>query len=253
MQKNSIITVIIIILVSFFMYKTMLIDDAAEKKHTLTIVCTTSMITDIVKTIVGDTATVYGLMGPGIDPHLYRARESDVAKLEAADIIFYNGLHLEGKMAELFEKMAATKTTVGVADNIPKELLLESDFAGHYDPHIWFDVSLWAQVARSITNTLCAANQKDCPAYQERAQIVIDQLIQLDSDIRRKIQAIPQENRILVTAHDAFSYFGRRYGFEVHGLQGISTESEAGAKDVKNLVNLIVKKRVHAIFVESSI
>ncbi len=224
-----------------------------QKSQQITIICTTSMITDIVKTVVGNTAQVYGLMGPGVDPHLYRARESDVAKLSNADIIFYNGLHLEGKMADLFEKMKTYKKTVAVADAIPKEKLIASEFEGHYDPHIWFDVFIWSMVAKHIANVLCEYYPKHCPAYQQRAKDYAQKLDELDRYIQQQIATIPSKNRTLITAHDAFEYFGRRYGLNVRGLQGISTESEAGTKDVQELVNFIVQTRIPAIFVESSI
>ncbi len=227
--------------------------DKTVKAVPITIVTTTGMITDAVKTIAGDDAIVYGLMGPGIDPHLYRARESDVARLANADIIFYNGLHLEGKMADLFAKMSSTKTTVGVADVIPKSMLIASDISGHYDPHIWFDVTLWTMVVNHIAQVLCEFDEKTCPQFKKRAEQYIQKLKDLDQYVEQQISKIPKKNRTLITAHDAFEYFGKRYGLEVRGLQGMSTESEAGTKDVQDLVNFVVQKRIPAIFVESSI
>ena len=254
MHKKYLLVILLSIGISsilfYFLRKT---NSVVHKKHRLTIICTTGMITNAVKTIAGDDAIVYGLMGPGIDPHLYRARESDVSRLANADIIFYNGLHLEGKMSDLFAKMSSTKTTVGLADTIPKSMLIPSDISGHYDPHIWFDVTLWTMVVNHIAQVLCEFDAKTCPQFKNRAEQYIQKLKDLDQYVEQQIRKIPKKNRILITAHDAFEYLGKRYGLEVRGLQGMSTESEAGTKDVQELVNFVVQKRIPAIFVESSI
>jgi manganese/zinc/iron transport system substrate-binding protein len=252
MNYKSLLIVVLFSLGTFLIiYRSRQSKEIQEKP--LTIVATTGMITDAIQQIVGNDAIVQGLMGPGIDPHLYRARESDVARLADADIIFYNGLHLEGKMADLFAHMAHTKKTVAVTDILSKKNLIESDIKDHYDPHIWFDVSLWQQIVSYIVHILCDYDAVHCDAYQQRAKKYSERLKQLDSYIKQQIALIPVEKRTLVTAHDAFEYFGKKYGLHVRGLQGISTESEAGTKDVQDLVSFVVQKQIPAIFVESSI
>lgn len=218
------------------------------------VVCTTGMIADAVQQICGDTVDVVALMGPGVDPHLYHARESDVHRLSAADLVLYNGLHLEGKMGSLFEKMGRTKKVYAVADGVvPEKLLASEDGANLYDPHIWFDVALWIEVVKGITDQLIRYNSDYADLYEKRSSHYRESLEKLDNYVKKTIQQIPFERRILITAHDAFNYFGRAYGIEVVGLQGISTESEVGTGDVMRLVDLIVSRDVPAIFTEASI
>jgi manganese/zinc/iron transport system substrate-binding protein len=219
----------------------------------LNIVCTTSMITDAVRIIGGDHVNVKGLMGPGVDPHLYKAREGDMHALASADIIFYNGLHLEGKMSDVFKKMHARTTTVALADAIPRDQLRTASFQGLYDPHIWFDVRLWIQVVQLIGQTVIALDSAHQADYELHLKAYLAQLTELDQYITMQAQRIPSAQRILVTAHDAFGYFGKAYGFDVIGLQGLSTDSEAGTQDIQNLASFIAKNRIRAIFVESSI
>jgi manganese/zinc/iron transport system substrate-binding protein len=227
-----------------------------KKNDKLFVVCTTSMITDAVKKIGGDLIEVHGLMGPGVDPHTYRATEGDVNRLASADIIFYNGLHLEGKMSGLFKKMASRTKTVAVTHAIPPETFLAPSGAyGLYDPHIWFDVELWQQVVATIRDTLVAADTDEIHQinYEQRAQSYLHELAMLHEYVQNKIEQIPESNRILITAHDAFGYFGRAYNVQVIGLQGISTDSDISTRDVKNLVEFIVTHKVPTLFVESSI
>ena len=219
----------------------------------LKIVCTIGVITDVVKHLAGDTAQVVGLMGPGVDPHLYRAREGDIHKLAKADVIFFNGLHLEGKMGDVLRSMKRSISSVPVADVVPRNKLIEADFDQMYDPHVWHDVSLWLSVVERIKEVLIEVDPKNKTKYQETAKDYKQQLTNLDEYVLEKASSLPKEKRILVTAHDAFNYFGKRYGFEVIGLQGMSTDSEIGAKDIKNLSNFIVENKVPVIFVESSI
>ncbi len=220
----------------------------------LTVVCTTSMITDSVRHIGGDHIIVKGLMGPGIDPHLYRASEGNVHALASADVIFYNGLHLEGKMADILKKMQHMTKTVAVTDAIPREMLhAPPEFDNIYDPHIWLDVQLWMKVVMYIRDTLITLDSTHKNDYEEKTKIYLQELKILNDYIIEKTQKLSPSQRILVTAHDAFSYFGRAYGFNVVGLQGISTESEVGTKDIQNLANYIIEHRVQAIFIESSI
>lgn len=217
-------------------------------------VTTIGQITDLVQNIGGDRVEVTALMGPGVDPHLYKASESDVAKLNSADIVFYNGLNLEGKMADLFVKMARTRPTVAVTEDIPKERLREPpEFAGHFDPHVWFDVTLWKLCADRVERALSEMDPANSATYKENADRYRAQLDELHEWVKAEIATVPEEQRVLVTAHDAFGYFGDQYGMKVVGLQGISTESEAGVGDVQSLADLIASRNVKALFVESSV
>lgn len=221
----------------------------------LNIVTTTTMITDLVKNIGGDYITVQGLMGSGVDPHLYKASEGDVSKLVNADIIFYNGLHLEGKLIEVFEKMEkSNKTPIALAEEIDKSTLIGSDyFASNYDPHVWFDIDYFISFGREVSRVLQENDPENAQIYEENWQNYYKLLLSLKADIILKIEELPKEKRILVTAHDAFNYFGKAYDFEVVGLQGLSTATEAGVQDVQKLAAFIIEKNVKAIFVESSV
>lgn len=219
----------------------------------LNVVTTTSMITDLVENIGGDRINLQGLMGPGVDPHLYKASEGDVSKLVNADIIFYNGLHLEGKLVEVFEKMK-TKSPIALANEIDKSTLIGSDyFASNYDPHVWFNIEYFKQFAKKITAVLSEKDPKNSVFYMENETIYIAKLDALQNKVKTIIETLPVEKRILVTAHDAFNYFGKNYAFEVVGLQGLSTATEAGVQDVQKLAAFIIEKNVKAIFVESSV
>ncbi|MCB0447245.1 MAG: zinc ABC transporter substrate-binding protein [Gelidibacter sp.] len=221
----------------------------------LNIVTTTTMITDLVKNIGGDYINVQGLMGSGVDPHLYKASEGDVSKLVNADIIFYNGLHLEGKLVEVFEKMEkSNKTPIALAEEIDKSTLIGSNyFASNYDPHVWFDIDYFISFGREVSRVLQENDPENAQIYEENWQNYYKLLLSLKADIMLKIEELPKEKRILVTAHDAFNYFGKAYDFEVVGLQGLSTATEAGVQDVQKLAAFIIEKNVKAIFVESSV
>lgn len=227
--------------------------DAENQK--INIVATTGMIADMVSVIGGDNVQVKGLMGPGVDPHLYKASAGDVALLSKADIIFYNGLHLEGKMTEIFEQMTKRGiNTVAVSDGIDRnELLAPPEFKGHYDPHIWFDVGLWSNTVGTVTETLIKMDPQNSSEYKKNSEAYLKELSELDQYVQQRADSLPKDKRVLITAHDAFNYFGRAYGFEVSGLQGISTASEAGTADVHRLATMIVERRIPAIFVESSV
>lgn len=219
----------------------------------LNVVTTTSMITDLVKNIGGDHINLQGLMGSGVDPHLYKASEGDVSKLANADIIFYNGLHLEGKLVEVFEKMKTIKT-IAISDALDKSTLIGSEyFASNYDPHIWFNLDYWIQATNFVVNKLSEAVPEQKSAFETNGKNYIKQLQTLKTTIKTAIETLPKENRVLVTAHDAFNYFGKSFDFEVVGLQGISTATEAGVQDVQKLSSFIIEKKVKAIFVESSV
>ena len=252
-RQWTIIVIIIVIIISALAVIIFLKRDYTMQTKRMHIVCTTGMITDAVKRIGGKYLEVHGLMGPGVDPHLYRARESDMHRLAQAEIIFYNGLHLEGKMADLFASMQRSKNVIAVSDAISKEQLMASEFLGMYDPHIWHDVNLWMHVITYIKDQLQIIDSQHANTYEQNARVFLKELESLDQYVKLNAQQVSQEQRILVTAHDAFSYFGNRYGFKVVGLQGFSTDSEVGIKDIQQLVSFIIKHQVPAIFVESSI
>lgn len=217
-------------------------------------VATTGMVADAVKEVGGNLVKVVGLMGAGVDPHLYKASEGDIHKLSNADIIFYNGLNLEGKMGDIFVKMARNKPTVAIAGSLdPKFLREPPEFQGHFDPHVWFDVKLWSQVIPQVAAALSELDPVHSAIYKANAEKYIAQLNTLDTWCREQVARIPKEQRVLVTAHDAFGYFGRAYNIDVVGLQGISTVSEFGLNDIQRIVDLIVGRKVRAVFVESSI
>ncbi|AFS77426.1 zinc transport system periplasmic zinc-binding protein TroA [Gottschalkia acidurici 9a] len=230
------------------------ITDSKENEK-IKVVATTTMITDLVKAIGGENIEVQGLVGPGIDPHLYKASAGDVNKMQNADAIFYNGLYLEGKMGEIFENLEKINIkTVAISKDIDKSELLQSEeFEGNFDPHIWFDVSLWIKATETVKNSLIELDAANKQEYEKNAEEYMEQLRKLNQYVIDKVEKVPQEKRILITAHDAFNYFGRAYKFEVKGLQGISTASEAGTSDVKNLAEFIVEEKIPAIFIESSL
>lgn len=228
--------------------------DTFDESRPLQVVATTSMVADLVKNIGKDSIQLTSLMGPGVDPHLYKATQGDLKQLRAADIIFYNGLHLEGKMGEVFEKLERIKTVVPIARGIAKDRLIKDpEYADAPDPHIWFDVELWSSTIDEVLGTLVEMDPDNELYYTKNAQDYKTQLSELDVWVKQQIQSIPVDQRILITAHDAFSYFGRAYGLEVKGLQGISTLSEFGLRDRVDLVNFIVEKGIAAVFVETSV
>lgn len=226
-----------------------------EKNDKLNVVTTTSMITDLVKNVGADMINVQGLMGAGVDPHLYKASAGDVTKLSGADIIFYNGLHLEGKLVEVFEKMGSSvKSQVALGEHLDKGTLIGSDyFASNYDPHVWFNIQYFKQFVGVVVDELSAKDPKNSVNYIANGDAFIAKLNGLEMQIKSVIETLPVEKRILVTAHDAFNYFGKSYGFEVVGLQGLSTATEAGVQDVQRLSQFIIDKQVKAIFIESSV
>lgn len=221
----------------------------------LRVVTTTSIVTDLVRQVAGDFAQVEGLMGPGVDPHLYKPTAADIVRLQRAEVIFYNGLMLEGRMTDVFTKLARSKRHVyAVTESIPEtELLQPAAFEGHFDPHVWFDVQLWAKCVDTIVEGLAAADAANADAYRRQGEAVRARLATLHAWARAKAEELPAERRVLVTSHDAYNYFGRAYGFTVVGLQGISTATEAGLADVARLSDFIRSRGVKAVFVESSV
>ena len=205
--------------------------------------------------VAGDHVNLTGLLGPGVDPHLYVPTEGDVSTFSEANVIFYNGLHLEAQMARVMEQMERSGiTVVPVGDRLPTDQLLGwTGSGGSYDPHIWNDPALWSMVVETIRDTLVTADPDNAADYQANAERYLAEIADTDNYVREQIDLIPVERRIMITAHDAFGYFARSYGLEVRGLQGISTESEASTADVQELANYIVEKQVPAIFVETSV
>lgn len=225
---------------------------APSRDGVIQVAATTGMVADIVNEVGGDRVRVTSLMGPGVDPHLFKASRGDMIELDRAELIFYNGLHLEGKMTRILEQMGRMKPVVPVAENIdPNRLIRTED--GQPDPHVWFDVKLWIEAAETVRDHLIQADPDRKENYEARAAAYIEELEELDRYVREQIASIPKERRVLVTAHDAFSYFGQAYDIEVVGLQGINTAAEYGLKDVQKLVNLLTERKIKAVFVESSV
>jgi manganese/zinc/iron transport system substrate-binding protein len=216
------------------------------------VVATTGMIADAAREIAGDAAEVTALMGPGVDPHLYKASPGDIRALELADLVLYNGLHLEGKLADVLERLGRSKACIAVAGGL-KEASLRSTGQGVHDPHVWFDAALWAEAAIVTGDALAGAIPAERDRLIGRARTYADRLLALDAWCKAQLATIPPSRRVLVTSHDAFGYFGRAYGLRVLAVQGISTESEASLKDVNSLVDTLVADAIPAVFIESSV
>ncbi|MBX5441196.1 MAG: zinc ABC transporter substrate-binding protein [Solirubrobacteraceae bacterium] len=223
----------------------------------LTVATTTNFITDTVQRIGGDRVAVTGLMGPGVDPHLYKASAGDVRTLREADAIFYGGLFLEGKMAEVLEELSERVPTVAVSEAIPEDRLLDPPAGAapeeEHDPHVWFDPSLWAYAVEAIRDQLTELDPEGGAAYRRNADRLLAEMRELEERGRATIAEIPERRRVLVTSHDAFAYFGRAFGLDVHAIQGISTADEATTADVERIAELIAERGVPAVFVESSV
>src|SRR5262245_22763739 len=219
------------------------------------VVTTVGMITDIVERVGGERTQVQGLMGAGVDPHLYKASEGDILRLANADVVFYNGLHLEARMGKVFERMKGRTLAVAVTENIPRERLLdwEEEAEGEYDPHVWFDVRLWMLAVERVRDALAEVDPAHASLYTANAARYLEELRELDRYVRARAAEVPSSQRALITAHDAFNYFGRAYDFEVRGLQGISTATEPGTVDVQDLAKFIADRRIAALFIESSV
>lgn len=226
-----------------------------EENGRIDIVATTTMLTDLIKEIGGDEVTVEGLMGPGIDPHGFQASASDVNEIYEADIVAYNGMHLEGQMGKVFSELENLDKEVLVLEEIIKEaeMLETEDEALPVDPHIWFSVPLWSRASDYIANSLSAYDSENADYYQKNNERYQEELKELDTYIRERVEEVPEQSRYLVTAHDAFQYFGDEYGFQVIGLQGLNTQTEAGTRDVSRLAQFIVDHEIKAIFIETSV
>lgn len=220
------------------------------------VVTTIGMITDIVQIVGGDRVQVDGLMGPGVDPHLYKTNAGDTIRMSRADVIFYNGLHLEGKMTDVFEQMTQRVKTVAVTERFDRQRDLRHatpGYEGSHDPHVWFDVTLWMKAVECVRDTLGELDPTHAETYRTNAKNYLGELAKLHEYVKTQAARLPSERRVLITAHDAFFYFGQAYGFEVHGLQGVSTATEAAIADVQQLARFIADRRIPAIFVESSV
>ena len=254
MQKKSIFIAAIILAIvaaSLFFIPRIQPD---KQDNRLEITVTTNIIADAVRQIAGDTVVINCLMQPGVDPHSYHARLSDMRAMLRADMIIYNGLHLEGKMATVFHKMHAIKPTYAISDALkPDQLICSEEFTEIYDPHIWFDVALWKQVVIFITDLLCAHDTQHQEIYHARMDAYLRELSDLETYIITAIATIPADERFLITTHDAFSYFGRAYNVNVVGLQGVNLDAEPCIKNMHELIALICRHKIPTIFIESSL
>jgi len=229
--------------------------DARAEREPYSVVATVGMIADVAGQVAGERAEVEALMGSGVDPHLYSPTRSDVRRLMRADVIFYNGLLLEGKMTDSLIRAATSgKKVHAVTEQIDERYLLEPEaFEGLFDPHVWMDPTAWARAVEVIQGRLTEFDPDGASVYRANAEAVLKQISELDAYAERVLGTVPEGQRVLVTAHDAFNYFGKRYGFEVVGIQGLSTESEAGVRDIERIVSLLVERNIKAVFVESTV
>ncbi|MEM8670608.1 MAG: zinc ABC transporter substrate-binding protein [Planctomycetota bacterium] len=218
------------------------------------VVATIGMVADIVREVGGEHVEVSQICGPGVDPHLYKATRDDVAMLSSTDMVFYSGLMLEGKMSDTLIKMAQSRPVVPVTSAIDDSKLLEPpEFEGHFDPHVWNDVSAWSAGVQAVETALAEFDPTHASEFAENAKAYVAKLDELHKYGVEALATIPESSRVLVTSHDAFNYMGKAYGLEVEGVQGISTESEAGLKRIAELVDMLVEKDVKAVFIESSV
>jgi manganese/zinc/iron transport system substrate-binding protein len=228
--------------------------DSGSDGEKLQVTTTIAQIADAAEQIGGDHVEVKSLMGPGIDPHLYKATQRDMKKLQDADVILYNGLHLEGQMLEVFESMQDKTPTVAIGDSIDPSLLLSDETdANLSDPHIWFDIAIWKDAISNITDSFVKEDPANTADYEANEADYLEKLDELQRYANEQMASIPEEQHVLVTAHDAFNYFGEAYDMEVMGLQGLSTDSEYGLADIQKLVDTLTERNIGAVFVESSI
>ena len=224
---------------------------AGEK---LTVVATTGMIADTARRIGGDLAEVRALMGPGVDPHAYRQTRTDIVAMARADLVLWNGLFLEAQMEDVLGDIASRTTVRAVAQAVPQEkLVAHDDYADRFDPHVWMDPALWRDVAIDVRDTMIELAPENAETYTSNADAFLADIDALLIYSSEALASVPEEARVLITAHDAFNYFGSAYGFEVIGIQGISTESEAGLNRISTLVDLLVERALPAVFVETSV
>lgn len=254
MKKKSILIVTFVLLASLFTACAST-EKPSKEDGAFTVVTTTTILADLARVIGGDDIKVNGLMGPGIDPHLYKASAGDVSKMQDADLVIFNGLHLEGKMGDVFENLErGDQLIIEIASGLPEDQLVKIEGgAGLYDPHVWFNVLLWKDAAKVVHQGFLDLDPKNEATYTANYEAYLLELDKLHSYVMDRVNELDESKRVLVTAHDAFTYFGRAYGFEVIGLQGISTASEAGTGDVRDLATFIAENKIKAVFVESSV
>ncbi|MEM9853756.1 MAG: zinc ABC transporter substrate-binding protein [Pseudomonadota bacterium] len=227
---------------------------ASQAKDRLSVVATTGMIADAAEIVGGDAVEVRALMGAGVDPHAYRQTRSDIVALANADLVVWNGLYLEAQMEDFLLELAETKPVVALTETLPENLLIGSeDYAGRFDPHVWMNPNLWSRVVIGMRDALIDVDPGNAAAYSANADAYLDTLADLARYTTDVLASVPAESRILLTSHDAFNYFGNAYGFEVVGIQGISTESEAGLQRISELVDLLITRDIRAVFVETSV
>ena len=225
-----------------------------RKSESIHVVATVGMVADIVSQVGGPRVVVKQLMGPGVDPHLYKGTRDDVRAILAADIVIYSGLMLEGKLTDMLEKVSSRKPVVAITTALDHSTVLNEDGNhGHPDPHVWMDVAAWSKCVVVVADTLSQHDPPNEPQYREAAEMYRQKLTQLHDYGKRVISSVPPAGRLLITSHDAFQYFGRAYGLEVFGVQGLSTDSEAGLRQINSLVDTIVDRKIAAVFVESSV
>ncbi len=224
-----------------------------ESNDQFKVVCTTTMIADAVNQIGKGEVEVVSLMGPGIDPHYYKATQGDIAELRSADLVLYNGLELEGKMGDVLAKLGRSQPVLAIADQVTKNNLIELENQNVVDPHIWFDATIWSQCVYGIASKMIRHQAMDSATILQNTQSYLDSLANLHRWVGEEIGSIPENQRLLITSHDAFGYFSRAYNIQVLGLQGVTTTAEFGLKDVTDMVDTIVKRRIKAVFVESSV
>ncbi|WP_217915329.1 metal ABC transporter solute-binding protein, Zn/Mn family [Miltoncostaea marina] len=218
------------------------------------VTATTNFITDLARQVGGDRVEVTGLMGPGVDPHLYKASARDVEALRGADVILYGGLELEGRLTDLLDELGEVQPTVAVTRAIPEaELRRPSEFEGKYDPHVWFSVPMWETTVGVVRDAFARRDPAHAAVYRRRAAAYLRELRALDREVRRRLAVVPERSRVLITSHDAFGYFGREYGFDVVAIQGTSTQTEATTADIERVAGVIAARGVRAVFVESSV
>ena len=218
------------------------------------IVVTTGMIADAVSNIAEDLVNIKVLMGSGVDPHAYRQTRSDIVSLANADLVLWNGLYLEAQMEEFLIELGNERPVIAVAENVPHNLLIGSDeYVGRFDPHLWMNPNIWSYIVLNVRDALIEILPDAKTKFSDNAEIYMKEIEQLENYANNVLTSVPQKNRILLTSHDAFNYFGQAYGYDVIGIQGISTESEAGLKRISELVDLIIEKNIQAVFIETSV
>ena len=226
----------------------------AKAAEPLSVVATTGMIADAARQVGGDLVEVQGLMGPGVDPHAYRQTRTDIVAMADADLVLWNGLYLEAQMEEFLLELGEERPVAAVAEAVPTNLLIgHEDYEGRYDPHLWMNPNLWSRVVINIRDALIEVHPEGAETFNANADTYLESLRDLARYTTEVLSSVPTESRVLLTAHDAFNYFGNAYGFEVVGIQGISTESEAGLQRIAELVDMLVDRDIRAVFVETTV